>query len=385
MPPSTAPAAEPVSSAHGSDGLANEAKDADADFNAFLAECERYETIERPAALQFGALHEVTARSTDTRRVPQGGLAGASQTTRHSSHQNAGISGTAGSAAAMNASVHSMQARRVQSAPGLSGLTFLPLEIVDTSEFLDVDADWSPDEWLVASVKTKAAARQQRNAAHTFQSQAMPSTSLQQDTVGSTRHVEDWDEDFDMEDDETKEMDCDAPQIMTLSIPKVVDDLQSRLKSDILSMQKFALHIQDLKLIYLDVLDLQCGLESSKKLGGCTTLSELIASHRGVLEASRVMIDIAETSDDTLSTTAPVPRLTSRHIQVLAAIITREDAFVVDGGNGGDVGGLEGKIGDVVIREGDEDVACVSSDTMELLHKMVQDGVFVFQSGLFKQ
>ncbi|KAJ3301487.1 hypothetical protein HDV03_000724 [Kappamyces sp. JEL0829] len=117
---------------------------------------------------------------------------------------------------------HPQRCRRVQSAPSVA-LTHLPPNLLD--EMDSWEDDFTLNEWVVPQVREKAQRQQQPRA-----------------------DIEDWDQDFEVEQDEQVE------------VPVYLEAIQDKFKIDMLQMRQFALHIQDLKVIHENALALEKSL-----------------------------------------------------------------------------------------------------------------------------
>ena len=102
---------------------------------------------------------------------------------------------------------HPQRARRIQSAPSVA-LNHLSPKLLDDLDAWDTD-DFTLNEWVVPEVREKAIRQQQ----------AKP-------------EVEDWDDDFEVDDQDG------------LEIPNYMQSIQTKFKHDMLHMRQFALHIQ---------------------------------------------------------------------------------------------------------------------------------------------
>ncbi|KAL2911804.1 hypothetical protein HK105_208737 [Polyrhizophydium stewartii] len=384
----------------------------DDDFAAFAAECDKYE-----ANLATGAQRMLAMLSASgTAAVPVPSAAPAAETPspaqpRLPSQRNAvagafvsvNDSGQPSNSNEMPAkipldlSLHAQNRRRIQSAPtGAGGMCppdLLDHEIGDDDEDDDMnDPRWNVDEWVVASVKSKAAQRRKRERVRTN----MP--------------VEEWDDDFDIGDDDNgdanDEGDADDAGVdggsgqgssrkasrSGFTIPSVVAELQARLKADIFNMQKFALHMEDLRLIFLDANDIGRGVKADH----AQAYQDLTDKYASVLEQAQVMIDIADSAEDD---SASASRVSPRHIQVLADMLLQPSkpeadtpAVVLKTTNQRTVstmairGGVPGSTPappPTSRTSGSDPASCeISPELAASMRRMIANGVFVFENDL---
>ncbi|KND03502.1 uncharacterized protein SPPG_00986 [Spizellomyces punctatus DAOM BR117] len=172
--------------------------------------------------------------------------------------------------------------RRIQSAP--TGL----LKMYDESMLLEDDPT---DEWFVPSVKAKAERRLGRGG--------MVGAEEEEEDEGIK--LESWDDDFDVGEKDD------------LDIPDSVQNLQKHIRGDVVNLKKFALHIEDLKLIFLDMHDMASGIPSNHT----QALRTLQTTYNKEIEKAEVLIAIGDYAEDRPQCTAP----TARHLRVLAEML----------------------------------------------------------------
>lgn len=146
--------------------------------------------------------------------------------------------------------------RRIQSAPMMQLKKLEPQQ----EDLLFEDED----EFLVASVKEKACKRRDLN--------------LQLKQIGGERNFESWDDDFDVDMDE-------------FIVPPAVENIQKIVKEDISNMRRFALHIEDIKHIYMDTKDISSGIKPS-------TLKPLIEKYSESIKYVETLIELAEHTEE---------------------------------------------------------------------------------------
>ncbi|KAI8818184.1 uncharacterized protein EV422DRAFT_538984 [Fimicolochytrium jonesii] len=197
--------------------------------------------------------------------------------------------------------------RRIQSAPTAS------LALQDDSLLLDTndeDDDWDEDRWFVASVKAKAS-RQLGSAAGRGGGMVGANDEEDEEKQGN---LESWDADFD---------NTDADAETALRIPDTVRDLQSHLKSDAINLKKFALHIEDLKLLLNDALDISSALPAR-------TLSHLQKPYAPTFARAHLLIALGSYADDGVDKLTP----TDHDMSLLCEMLVTGPAGDKRGGDG---------------------------------------------------
>jgi len=154
---------------------------------------------------------------------------------------------------AQSQSPRKLSPRRISSAPA-SQQSFDALNTLLESS--DKNLDLFDDTFIVASVRAKVEKRNEKASAAT-----------------NEHSHENWDTDF--EDEE-------------LSLPTIVTESQQMILKDGINMQKFAWHMEDLKLLYLEAQDMKHGISDS-------TIS---FKYKEELEDTRVLINLADELDD---------------------------------------------------------------------------------------
>ncbi|KAJ3149354.1 hypothetical protein HDU89_003716 [Geranomyces variabilis] len=262
------------------------------------------------------------------------------------------------------AATRNISPRRVQSAP-----TNL-LKIYDESLLLEHDDE--EDEWFVPSVKAKAERRLGRKgglvgAAHdndddddegdanTFGEKAGRG-GLRAVAPALGENMESWDDDFDADGED----DGDAAG-QTLRIPDAVQNLQHQIKGDAVNLKKFALHIEDLKLLNSDAADMAAGVPASSR----SRLAAVRARYAADLLKVQVLIALGDyAEDDNDDDGWPASQApTEQHLQVLVDMMVGGTDRRGAGGKGGGGGGGGGGLPPAAARE---------------LERMVRDGTLVF-------
>ena len=243
-------------------GLTSKTNELDPEFRAFEAECAQHE------AHRTGLMHapEFTMEPSRAIYPGLGGVEGARQPKVPTRTQP----------------LHPHRARRIQSAPCVQ-LGELP-SLLEDGEAWEIDQATLNNEFIVPSVKAKAA--------------KTPKGPV----------CEAWDDDFD-----TLSIQGDE-----LVIPDYLQPIQVSLKLDMAHIRRFDLHVQgfcfnlDLKLVYLDALDLEAGVreQDAIKADGC------IQRHQPLIEKIRVVLELAEFKENELD-----QAITSRHVAVLGDIL----------------------------------------------------------------
>ncbi|KAI9209688.1 uncharacterized protein BJ171DRAFT_608956 [Polychytrium aggregatum] len=147
--------------------------------------------------------------------------------------------------------------RRIQSAPATAPKLTGTIAGPETDEWLLEDED----DYVVASVKQKATKRKE----------------LRYETGHHHANYESWDDDF-----------CE--DMMDLTVPPAVESVQKGIKSDISNMRRFALHMEDLKLIYLDTQDIAASIPNN-------VVSPLASKYAQYIRRVEVLIDLADFVD----------------------------------------------------------------------------------------
>ncbi|KAJ1547408.1 hypothetical protein HK096_003068 [Nowakowskiella sp. JEL0078] len=183
--------------------------------------------------------------------------------------------------------------RRIQSAPSVASTTHCFHSLLenddddkdDDSEGISDNNGNSHSSFIVESVKAKIALRKE------VQDEAR---------LGG---FENWDADFEISD-------------VDLAVPQTLIDSQVSVKTDVENVRNYALHIEDLKLLYLNATDMSSGLQSDpnqkENVNRITTLYERD------LEQVKVLIEISECADDDDSNS----HLTYRTMEVLSDILS---------------------------------------------------------------
>ncbi|KAJ3103393.1 hypothetical protein HK100_004209 [Physocladia obscura] len=168
--------------------------------------------------------------------------------------------------------------RRVVSAPSVTQTRFLE---GDSALFGSsgsgglVDALWDDndddEEFLVASVKQKVVSRREKDLER---------------SVSANVGLESWDDDF-LEDSSGG---CRWKENEGIKIPNFVGEVQESLKIEAENFRKFSLHIEDLKLIYMDAIDISFGLEFS-----CPEqILNLTPKYQKMLDTAKVLIHLGD-------------------------------------------------------------------------------------------
>ncbi|KAH6582825.1 hypothetical protein BASA60_001721 [Batrachochytrium salamandrivorans] len=170
-----------------------------------------------------------------------------------------------------------------------------------------------------------------------------------------------------------------------LIVPKRVDRHQSRLQRDRFSIRDFALHIQDLRLIFQEVTKTMN--RTSQKTSG--DYVEHSPSVLRVIETAQVLLDVAEHADEPTADlfdleSSPSPtdsefptkdsarKITPRHIKVLIDLIVKGVPAYINGP-------------DTELNDSDVPDAPLGVDeraALECVNKLVRDQVLVFESSL---
>ncbi|KAJ1341043.1 hypothetical protein BSLG_004513 [Batrachochytrium salamandrivorans] len=198
---------------------------------------------------------------------------------------------------------------------------------------------------------------------------------------------ESWDDDFstpDDGDDDTSDVN-QSWGMGGLIVPKRVDRHQSRLQRDRFSIRDFALHIQDLRLIFQEVTKTMN--RTSQKTSG--DYVEHSPSVLRVIETAQVLLDVAEHADEPTADlfdleSSPSPtdsefptkdsarKITPRHIKVLIDLIVKGVPAYTNGP-------------DTELNDSDVPDAPLGVDeraALECVNKLVRDQVLVFESSL---
>ncbi|KAI8805458.1 hypothetical protein BJ742DRAFT_855982 [Cladochytrium replicatum] len=189
------------------------------------------------------------------------------------------------------------------------------------------------EEWFVPSVKAKAQKRKD-HCQEILEARSQPrmhsSTGSGDLTLGkhSDVGVETWDDDFELEDEagsvaEPKHLAKDAGY-ESLRIPTSIKKTQTMIKTDINNVRKFALHIEDMKLLYDDVKIKADGLRREAEFS--PFVSELDTKYGSQMEKVKVLVDLAQYADDseasrTIGSESDALGPPGRHIQVFATIM----------------------------------------------------------------
>ncbi|KAI8895468.1 hypothetical protein BC833DRAFT_601121 [Globomyces pollinis-pini] len=155
---------------------------------------------------------------------------------------------------------HPLKSRRIQSAPCVV-LSLLPPNLLDEMDAWDNDEHTLNEEWIVPSVREKAITQNQNN---------------------STQIVETWDDDFDVEDEND------------IDIPTYMKSIQTKFKTDMLHMRKFALHMQDLKHIFANANVLESAMNKQFK----SNVTELSKVYQSTFDQINVLIHLADYKED---------------------------------------------------------------------------------------
>ncbi|KAJ3031173.1 UNVERIFIED_CONTAM: hypothetical protein HDU68_006044 [Siphonaria sp. JEL0065] len=192
--------------------------------------------------------------------------------------------------------------RRVVSAPSFAQARFNPHDcgggsiVTNTQNQVAggvVDALWEDagdDEFLVASVKQKVVSRREKELER---------------SVSANGGLESWDDDFFVDGEEEERpvvaaatSNCGGGRVMAggmsgLTVPEFVHNVQETLRLDAENLRKFSLHIEDLKLIYMDALDISFGLdfECPEKV------SPLTQQYQKTLDIAQVLINLGDFND----------------------------------------------------------------------------------------
>ncbi|KAI8843617.1 hypothetical protein BC829DRAFT_401034 [Chytridium lagenaria] len=160
------------------------------------------------------------------------------------------------------------------------------------------------DDFLVSSVREKAERRRLRELER---------------SVSANGGLESWDDDF----GEAEVCGRDGGEWRReweeLSIPKSVYEAQEALRMDAMHMKEFALHIEDLKLVYLDAIDMAQGLSTSPHLPPThhDTLATLRETFTQDLSQIEVLIDLGESSETS-------PNASERHLRILGDLLDED-------------------------------------------------------------
>lgn len=208
--------------------------------------------------------------------------------------------------------------RRVQSAPsvaqhtqsnGRGGITDVLLEDFEENEDQDNENE-EDNEFVVASVKQKVVTRRERELERSFSADG---------------GLESWDDDFEgCCDNEAGGSNSgggggvygngEGGRSDGLFVPDAVLEIQQSLKVDAENFKRFALHIEDLKLMFMDAKLMARGLGSDKPMQ-LATINKQYATH---LEMVQVLMDLGEYSE-----TAPDKFVSDeRNLRVLSEIIS---------------------------------------------------------------
>ncbi|KAJ3409835.1 hypothetical protein HDV05_004188 [Chytridiales sp. JEL 0842] len=219
--------------------------------------------------------------------------------------------------------------RRVQSAPsaafkkiGDEDNDVFDALFEDEDEELPVksNSDGAKDQWFVASVKAKVQKRTEKELER---------------SISANAGLESWDDDFFDEDDngvgKAKPQVVGGGMVGGLKIPEAVGSVQESIKMDAINVRRFAWHIEDLRLLYLDALDIAQGLQATNP----NPLVSLQKKYVSWLDHTQVLIDLGDFSEE------KADRMVSddKHLQIFADILglpqdsdEEDSAFIVEGG-----------------------------------------------------
>ncbi|KAJ3073941.1 hypothetical protein HDU98_000243 [Podochytrium sp. JEL0797] len=217
------------------------------------------------------------------------------------------------------------QQRRVVSAPSFAhpppSFDFpTPTSTTNTSAGV-VDVLWEDagvskeeDAFLTAGVKHKILQRREKELER---------------SVSADAGLESWDDDFvvDGEEEEGEKVVVKGHGVVAsgLKIPSFLSNVQDALRTDSNNLRKFALHIEDLKLIYMDALDMAFGLDFDHP----DLLAPLTARFTPILETAQVLIHLGDFRDNVNDTTSAEKLATDAlHLRVLADLLPGREAEI---------------------------------------------------------
>ncbi|KAJ3021110.1 hypothetical protein HKX48_009205 [Thoreauomyces humboldtii] len=221
--------------------------------------------------------------------------------------------------------------RRIQSAP--TGL----LKTYDDCLLLDDDGDEDADMWFVPSVRAKAERRLGTSGL------VGAAADLEELEEVADVNLESWDDDFDAQ--------GDAP----LAIPEAVSQRQNHVKGDVVNLKKFALHIEDLKHLHSDGLDMAAGVPVRSR----QRLEAVRDNYAQDLKRAEVLIALGDYAEDRPDSTAP----TAQHLHVLVELM---------------IGSEAGKSGQKSKQAAGNGGTVLSPAATEDLEQMVREGTLVF-------
>ncbi|KAI9094037.1 hypothetical protein DFS34DRAFT_251320 [Phlyctochytrium arcticum] len=237
--------------------------------------------------------------------------------------------------------------RRIQSAPtGLLKMydeSFFLNEVPDDDAMGHDEEDWDlgldAHNWIVPSVRAKA---ERRFAGHaggregglvgvssdTAVAAEYEETKrwLEEDEddgdCGLKMKMESWDDDFEADDcqDDGRQK-VYGTKGGGLVVPEALQKMQRHIYGDAMNLKKFALHIEDLKLLFLDMNDMTSGLPHPK-------LHILQNPFMKDLEQIQVLISLGDYAEDKPSAAPP----TQHHLRVLAEMLLDPSSTAQDGG-----------------------------------------------------
>ncbi len=178
--------------------------------------------------------------------------------------------------------------QRIQTAPTKS----IQPKVVDFLDQFKEEEDIveRPDEWVNSSIKLKAQHEKYQP---------------------STEPTETWDDDFEQLETNLK------PEGLT--IPDHLKRIQTSLQTSSSNIKAFSLHIQDLKISYQTIRDLNKGLETQLPRQ-IETLSSLF---KELIEKVNVLVDLADVLDETKTYEFDAP--TSKQLQILNELLGHDD------------------------------------------------------------
>ncbi|KAJ3289305.1 hypothetical protein HK104_007557 [Borealophlyctis nickersoniae] len=194
--------------------------------------------------------------------------------------------------------------RRVYSTPNF------PTSTSQSISLLSVEQDDPDAEWIVPSVRAKA---------QHWREKAEMAAAGEAEGGGCT---ENWDDDFELEGGDVGSQDCG---MLRLEVPDIVLKSQNQIKGDVEAFKSFALHVEDLKLIFLDATDMATGLNASH----ARTVESLQQAYAADLERARVLIDVGDLPDDPMCSQSPVAK---RVLSEILGLDTKKEEKGVRGG-----------------------------------------------------
>ncbi|KAJ8329587.1 hypothetical protein O5D80_002158 [Batrachochytrium dendrobatidis] len=280
-------------------------------------------------------------------------------------------------------------ARRVQSTPGAIDARHRPLalQIPHTGESTEYESHCAAarkksiskisTSFFHASIQARAQAKLDRE-----REMQVPSSRSQPPPL-----LESWDDDFEQSGGVESDHEDGYEEFWDnemLVVPQHINQHQMRLQRDRFTIRDFALHVQDLRLIYQEVADaVKQGAKKNPMM-----FAQHTQKFQKVLDIAQVILDIAEHVDESTndpSNTPPVTPLAStfpsttyshaqreitpRHIEVLIDLIAKGVPMEVVDSDGK-------KISTGVIVGVDERAA------LECVNKLVRDQVLAFESSL---